>query len=372
MKLIDLGAQQHLIRESLEKRIKAVLAHGQYIMGPEVKELEGRLAKFAGAKHAIGCSSGTDALLIALMAYGVGAGHAVFTSPFTFIATAEVIALLGATPVFADIDPVTFNLDPHKLAETVERTRAGGKFKVKGIIPVDLFGLPSEYDSINSLADEYGCFVLQDAAQSFGAVYKGNRAPALAHIGATSFFPAKPLGCYGDGGAIFTDDDNLAETMRSVILHGKGSHKYENIRVGVNGRLDTLQAAILLAKLDVFEKELEERQRVARTYSEGLSGKVEVPFVPENMVSAWAQYSILTDRRDGLEKHLKKKGIPTAIYYPTPLHLQPAFAYLGYKEGDFPVSEDASKRILSLPMHPYLRDEEMRSVIEAVRDFTTT
>jgi UDP-2-acetamido-2-deoxy-ribo-hexuluronate aminotransferase len=288
MKLIDLGAQQELIRDSLDKRIRGVLAHGQYIMGPEVKELETRLADFAGTKHAIGCSSGTDALLIALMAYGVGPGDAIFTTPFTFIATAEVIALLGATPVFADIDPRTFNIDPKKLIEAIERTPANGMLKPKGIIPVDLFGLAAEYEEIMSLAAEYGMFVLEDAAQSFGAIYKGKRAPSLGHVGATSFFPAKPLGCYGDGGAIFTDDDELAATMRSIILHGKGSHKYENIRIGVNGRLDTLQAAILLAKVEVFEKELENRQRVAERYSAGLQGMVEVPSIPEGTVSAWA------------------------------------------------------------------------------------
>jgi len=369
MKLIDLNAQQDLIRENLEKRIKGVLAHGQYIMGPEIKELETQLAKFAGTKHAIGCSSGTDALLIALMAYGVGPGDAIFTTPFTFIATAEVITLLGATPVFADINPRTFNIDPQKLREAVERTRVQGKLKLKGLIPVDLFGLPADYDEIMPLADEYNMFVLEDAAQSFGAIYKGRRAPALGHAGATSFFPAKPLGCYGDGGAILTDDDKLADTMRSIILHGKGSHKYQNIRIGINGRLDTLQAAILLAKLEVFEDELEARQKVAQAYSKGLRGAAEVPFVPENMVSAWAQYSILTERRDELESHLKAKGIPTAIYYPTPLHLQPAFSYLGYKKGDFPVSEDASHRILSLPMHPYLSDQESSKVIEAIQAF---
>jgi UDP-2-acetamido-2-deoxy-ribo-hexuluronate aminotransferase len=220
-----------------------------------------------------------------------------------------------------------------------------------------------------SLAAEYGMFVLEDAAQSFGAIYKGKRAPSLGHVGATSFFPAKPLGCYGDGGAIFTDDDELAATMRSIILHGKGSHKYENIRIGVNGRLDTLQAAILLAKVEVFEKELENRQRVAERYSAGLQGMVEVPSIPEGTVSAWAQYSILTDRRDDLGKHLKAKGIPTAIYYPASLHVQPAFSSLGYKEGEFPVSENASRKILSLPMHPYLREEEIQAVIETVRSF---
>jgi UDP-2-acetamido-2-deoxy-ribo-hexuluronate aminotransferase len=366
MKLVDLSAQQDRIRKSLDKRLKGVLAHGQYIMGPEVGELEAQLAEFAGTKHAIGCSSGTDALLIALMAYGVGPGDAIYTTPFTFIATAEVIALLGATPVFVDIDPQTFNIDPKKLHDTMERTRSEGRLKVKGVIPVDLFGLPSDYDEVMSLATGDGFFVLEDAAQSFGALYKGKRAPGLAHVGATSFFPAKPLGCYGDGGAMFTDDDRLAEIMRSIILHGKGGHKYENVRIGVNGRLDTLQAAILLAKLEVFEEELGDRQRVAETYNTGLSGIVEIPFVTEGIVSAWAQYSILTERRNELETCLKERGIPTAIYYPTSLHLQPAFHYLGYKEGDFPVSESVAKRILSLPMHPYLAGPDVENIVRAV------
>ena len=366
---IDLAAQQKRIKEKLDTRIRDVLSHGQYIMGPEVKDLERRLADFAGVKHVVACSSGTDALLMPLMAYGIGPGDAVFTSPFTFIATAEVIALLGATPVFVDIDPRTFNIDPNKLTEAIRQTRDKGALRLKGIIPVDLFGLPADYDTIRTIADEHSLFILEDAAQSFGARYKDRKAGGLGDIGATSFFPAKPLGCYGDGGAIFADDDRLAETMRSIILHGKGSHKYQNIRIGVNGRLDTLQAAILLAKLGVFGKEVEERQRVAERYSAGLRGIVEVPFVTEGMVSAWAQYSILTERRDELEQFLKGVGIPTAIYYPTPLHLQPAFSYLGYKGNDFAVSESAARRILSLPMYPYLGNDDIEKVIKAIQSF---
>jgi UDP-2-acetamido-2-deoxy-ribo-hexuluronate aminotransferase len=369
MEFVDLNRQQAVIRAELESRIEAVLEHGRYIMGPEVKELEERLAQFVGVKHAIGCSSGTDGLLMALMAFGVGPGDAIFTTPFTFIATAEVIALLGATPVFVDIDPHTFNINPDSLGNAIQAVSAKDQLKPKGVIPVDLFGLPADYDKIMSLADVHGMFVLEDGAQSLGAVYKGRRAGGLGHIGATSFFPAKPLGCYGDGGALFTDDDHLAEKMRSIRVHGKGTHKYENLRIGINGRLDTLQAAILLAKINIFEEELERRQRVAKLYTERLQGLVEVPIIPDGSMSAWAQYSILTDRREELQTHLHDQEIPTAVYYPTPLHLQPAFSYLGYTKGDFPVAEEVSRRILSLPMHPYLQDSDVEKIVGVVGAF---
>lgn len=336
-------------------------------MGPEVRELESRLAEFTGIDHCITCSSGTDALLIALMAFGIGAGDAVFTSTFTFIATAEVIALLGATPVFVDIDPRTFNIDAIKLKEAIEGVKAKGEFKAKGVIPVDLFGLPAEYDSIMPLAAEYDLFIIEDAAQGFGGIYKGRRAGSLGHIGTTSFFPAKPLGCYGDGGAIFTNDAHLAEKMDSLRAHGKGNHKYENVRLGINGRLDTIQAAVLLTKLELFPQELAARQRIARAYTEGLAGIVEVPFIPEGLVSSWAQYSIMTDRRKEVQVSLGEQKIPTAIYYRSPLHLQPAFSYLKYKENDFPSAEVAGRRILSLPMHPYLKDAEIALVVEGIR-----
>ncbi len=270
---IDLKSQQQKISDRLAQNLQRVLAHGQYIMGPEVNELETRLAAYVGVKHAISCSSGTDALLMPLMAYGVGPGDAIFTTPFTFIATAEVIQLLGATPVFVDIDPQTFNLDPESLAEAVGslgQNPGTAHLKPKGIIPVDLFGQPADYDRINAIARDHGLFVLEDAAQSFGGTYKGRRAGALAEVAATSFFPAKPLGCYGDGGAIFTDDDGLAEVLRSIRVHGQGKDKYENVRIGLNGRLDTLQAAVLLAKLEIFDQEVVDRQRVARQYGEAL------------------------------------------------------------------------------------------------------
>jgi dTDP-4-amino-4,6-dideoxygalactose transaminase len=309
-----------------------------------------------------------------LMAKGIGPGDAIFTTPFTFVATAEVISLVGATPVFVDIDPKTFNIDPVKLEKAIERFAKGERptpkypagLKARGIIGVDIFGLPAAYDEINRIAARHELTVIEDAAQSFGGIYKGRKACGLAEIGATSFFPAKPLGCYGDGGAVFTNDDGLAEVMKSVRVHGQGEDKYENVRVGINGRMDTLQAAILLAKLEVFENEILNRQEVARRYAEELKGIVQTPFVSQDYRSAWAQYSVLSDNREQLLGKLKKAGIPTAIYYPKPLHLQTAFANLGYKEGDMPVSEKISKEILSLPMHGYLKSEEQKRIAEAI------
>jgi len=386
MQFIDLGAQQEQIHVQLEKRIRDVLSHGRYIMGPEVRELEEQLAQFVGVKHAISCSSGTDALLMSLMAYEVGFGHAVFTTPFTFIATAEVIALLGAIPVFVDIDPDTFNIDPAKLELAIKAVKENDpsvhpmpnelKFKAanagmaimpRGIIAVDLFGIPADYDRINTIAGEQDLFVIEDAAQSFGATYKGKKVGGLAPVAATSFFPAKPLGCYGDGGAVFTDEDDLADRIRSIRVHGKGREKYDNIRIGINGRLDTLQAAILLEKLKIFPDEIEKRNQVAQKYSEGLEDFVKVPRVPAEYTSVWAQYSVLSDDREKLQGALKRAGIPTAVYYPKPLHLQAAFSYLGYRPGDFQVSEQISQKIFSLPMHPYLTREEIDQIIAVIK-----
>jgi len=366
---IDLKAQQQRISALLAVNIQRVLAHGQYIMGPEVKELETKLAAYVGVKHAISCSSGTDALLMPLMAYRVGPGDAIFTTPFTFIATAEVIQLLGATPVFVDIDPKTFNLDPEALAEAVAglgQKPGTAHLKPKGIIPVDLFGQPADYDRIQAFARRHGLFVLEDAAQSFGATYQGRRAGALSEVAATSFFPAKPLGCYGDGGAVFTDDDDLAETLCSIRVHGQGTHKYENVRIGINGRLDTLQAAILLAKLEIFDEEVKARQGVAQKYRQALNALVEVPQVSPDCTSVWAQYSVLSDHRELMLQKLQAAQVPTAIYYPLPLHLQGAFANLGYKQGDFPMSERASQRIFSLPMHPYLSQENQEKIVKVL------
>jgi UDP-2-acetamido-2-deoxy-ribo-hexuluronate aminotransferase len=363
---IDLKTQQAKIGPQLRERIERVLSHGKYIMGPEIKELEDRMAAYVGVKHVVTCSSGTDALLMPLMAYGLGPGDAIFTTPFTFIATAEVIQLLGATPVFVDIDPKTFNIDASALQQAITGLRQNLKtanLKPKGIIPVDLFGQPADYDAINALARQHNLFVLEDAAQSFGATYKGSKAGSLADVAATSFFPAKPLGAYGDGGAIFTNDDDLAAAMRSVRVHGQGSNKYDNIRIGLNGRMDTLQAAIVLGKMDLFDQEVVDRQKVADRYSQGLKDVVEVPYVAPECTSIWAQYSVLSDRKAEFQQKLKEAGIPTAVYYPLPLHLQGAFKHLGYHPGEFPNSERASKRIFSLPMHPYLTDGDQDDII---------
>ena len=379
MEFIDLAAQQKRIREDLESRMKKVLDHGQYIMGPEVKELEGKLAAYVGVKHAIACASGTDALLMALMAHNVGPGDAILTTPFTFIATAEVISLLGATPVFVDIDKQTFNIDPAQIEKAIKAVRSNDMgihplpeasgLKLKGIIPVDLFGLPADYDRIEKIAKTEGLFVIEDAAQSFGAEYKGKKACSFGDIACSSFFPAKPLGCYGDGGMCFTDDRELAEAMLSIRIHGKGSHKYDNVRIGINGRLDTMQAAVLLSKFSIFPEELELRQKVSGIYSDTLKriNSVKVPQIPRECRSAWAQYSILAqsgDHRFDLQKRLGETGIPTAIYYPKPLHLQSAFSYLGYQESDFPISEYFASRIFSVPMHPYLKKEHQKQIYE--------
>jgi dTDP-4-amino-4,6-dideoxygalactose transaminase len=382
MQFIDLGAQQKRIREQIENNIAAILDHGKYIMGPEVSQLEEELKAYVGAKHAIACASGTDALLMALLAEGVGPGDAIFTSPFTFIATAEVISLVGATPVFVDIEEQTYNLDPAGLESAVEALLAGDPQKhplpagesaalgltPRGIIGVDLFGLPADYDRINAVAGCHNMFVIEDAAQSFGAEVNGQKACQLADMACTSFFPAKPLGCYGDGGMCFTDNDELAETMQSLRVHGKGHHKYDNVRIGINGRLDTIQAAVLLAKFGIFAEEIQLRQKVAQRYSDGLAGLASLvtPHIPGGYLSAWAQYSILANddaHRSEIQTRLQDSGVPTAIYYPKPLHLQTAFSTLGYTEGDFPYSEEFSQRIFSLPMHPYLTASEQDEIL---------
>jgi len=363
---IDLKRQFRALEPSIRARIDRVLEHGQFVLGPEIHELEAALARFAGVRHAITCSSGTDALLMPLMAWGIGRGDAVVTTPFTFIATAEVIALVGATPVFVDIDPRTFNLDPERLEETIEVVKREGELRPRAIIAVDLFGLPADYDALQDIAARHGLFLLEDAAQSFGATYRDRPAGGFGHAAATSFFPAKPLGCYGDGGAVLTGDEQLAETLRSIRVHGKGSDKYDNVRVGLNARMDTLQAAIVLAKLEVFPAELKARQSVAQGYTEMLVGSVEVPYVPEECMSAWAQYSILVDDRARVQQGLAHRGVPTAIYYPKPLHLQTAFEYLGYRIGDFPRSEAVSERIVSLPFHPYLEETDISRIVDGL------
>jgi dTDP-4-amino-4,6-dideoxygalactose transaminase len=301
------------------------------------------------------------------MAYNLGPGDVVFTSPFTFIATAEVVALLGASLVFVDIDPHTYNIDPKKLEDAVVKfLKVSSGKKAKGVIPVDLFGQPADYDAISVIAKKHGLFVLQDAAQSFGATYKGKKAGSLGDVAATSFFPAKPLGCYGDGGAIFCNDDAIAEKLRSLRVHGQGSDKYDNVRIGINGRLDSIQAAVLLAKMEIFDEEIILRNSVASRYTEKLKGAVGTPFVRDDCSSVWAQYSILVPERANVMSKLKRAGVPTAIYYPKPLHLQEAFRSLGYRHGDFPVSERIADSIFSIPMHPYLSHEDQDYIVNAI------
>ena len=386
MQFIDLKIQYARLKPAIEDRFAEVMRHGVFIMGPEINELEERLAQICGAKHAISCASGTDALLMPLLAWGIGPGDAVFTTPFTFYATAEVVALVGATPIFVDIDPHTYNICPkalEKAIEAVKKQDAGiyplpkaaleQKLTPRLIIPVDIFGQAAEYDAILPIATQQGLKVMEDAAQSFGGTYRGKPLCGLAcEVATTSFFPAKPLGCYGDGGAMFTDDDELANVLRSLRVHGKGSDKYDNLRVGINGRMDTLQAALMLPKLDIFTEEIAARQKVAAFYSEQL-GKIEgitVPYVEPYNTSAWAQYTIQcanSSRRNALAAHLKSKGIPTAVYYPKPLHMQSVFTHLDYKAADLPVAAELCQHVLSLPMHPYLTEEEQARVCEAIR-----
>lgn len=368
MEFLDLKAQHARIAADIDGRISRVLAHQRFIQGPEVTELEGKLSEFCGAKHTISCANGTDALLVALMALNVGPGCAVFVPSFTYTATAEVVLLLGAQPVFVDVDPVTYNVDFDSAETAVERTVWEGSLRPAVLLTVDLFGMPVDYDRARQLADRYNMAFVSDAAQSFGASYKGKRVGSdLADITTTSFFPAKPLGCYGDGGAIFTGDLILAERMRSICLHGKGQEKYDVVRVGVNSRLDTLQAAVLLPKLDIFPDELQRRNSVAREYAERLEGHVGTPLLPKDDDQfAWAQFTVQLDDRAGAQARAKAAGVPTAIYYPLPMHLQPAYLAYGQGKGSLPVSEALSKSVLSLPMHPYLTSKEIHNVCDVL------
>ncbi len=369
---IDLNRQQQRILPDLERRMAAVLKHGQYILGPEVAELESKLAAYAGTKHCITVSSGTDALLIALMALGIGPGDEVITTPFTFIATGEVIALLGATPVFVDIAPRTYNIDPSLLeAAITPRTRA--------IMPVSLYGQCADFDAINAVVDKANqcrndaatrIYVIEDACQSFGATYKGRKSCALSHIGCTSFFPSKPLGCYGDGGACFTDDDAIAAKIRQVMNHGQ-DRRYHHPMIGVNGRFDTLQAAVLLAKFEIFAEEVELRSSIGSAYSKAFAATgagVVTPFIEEYNTSVYAQYTIQVEDRDKLQQALQAQGIPTAVHYPVPLNLQPAFADLNKPAGSFPVAEAVAGKVMSLPMHPYLNESDMQRIVTAVAE----
>jgi UDP-2-acetamido-2-deoxy-ribo-hexuluronate aminotransferase len=360
IEFVDLKTQQRKILPELERRIMAVLQHGRYIMGPEIQELEEKLAAYVGVKHCIAVASGTDALLISLMALGVGAGDEVITTPFTFISTGETIALLGAKPVFVDIDSRTYNLDSSLLEAAITP-------KTRAILPVSLFGQCAEFDAINAVAGKYGIPVIEDACQSFGASYRGRKSCALSTIGCTSFFPSKPLGCYGDGGACFTDDEELSTKMRRIRVHGQ-DRRYHHSILGINGRMDTLQAAVLLAKLEVFAGEVEARARIAARYGELLRDVVVVPHIESHNCSVYAQYTVQVDHREAVQEKLREVGIPTAVHYPIPLHLQPVFAGLNLPTGRFPLAESVAKRVVSLPMHPYLTEDELVRIAVALKE----
>ena len=367
---IDLKYQYSLIRDDIHAGIDRVLESGHFILGAEIAELERQLAEYVGVKQALACSSGTDALLMALMALGIGPGDAVFTTPFTFFATVETIALVGATPVFADIDESTYNIDPAKLEAAILKVEFEGKLKPKAIIPVDLFGLTADYKAIKSLADAHGLAIIEDACQAFGAKDpSGKLAPALGTIGCTSFFPAKPLGCYGDGGAVFTDDDDLYDKLYSILVHGRSAEdRYNNVRLGLNARFDTIQAAVLLAKLKLFPGEVEKRQLVADRYRAGLKDVVSVQTIPDGCVSVYAQFCPRSPKFAEIQAALKAADVPTARYYPIPMHLLGATEYLGYKKGDMPVAEACAADIFALPMHPYLKPEDIDRICGVIAD----
>lgn len=368
LEFAGIKAQYAALKDRIAPRLAAVFEHGQFIMGPEIGELESALSDWCGAKHSVVVSSGTDALVAPLLAAGIGPGDAVFVPSFTFTATAEVVLLLGATPVFVDVDGRTFNIDPSDLAVKLDQVKTAGALKPRAVIAVDLFGLPADYDALSEIAEAEELLLIGDAAQSFGAVRNGAKVGTLAPVTATSFFPAKPLGCYGDGGAVFTDDDETARLLRSVRIHGQGAEKYDVDRIGLNARLDSIQAAVLLGKLPAFAREIEARNRLADHYDERLGDLATTPLRLEGHISAWAQYSLLLDDRDGVRARLQEKGIPTAVYYPKPMHLQPAYAAYGAGEGSLPVSEELSGRILSLPMHGYMQDPVAERIADAVRE----
>jgi dTDP-4-amino-4,6-dideoxygalactose transaminase len=366
---IDIAAQRRRLGTSIDEAVSRVLAHCQFINGPEVTQLEADLAAFSGAKHVVTCASGTDALLMVLMAKGVGRGDAVFCPSFTFCATGEAVALTGATPVFVDVDEATFNMDANSLKRGIATATKLG-LKPRAVIPVDLFGQSADHDAIGAIAAAAGLFVLDDAAQAFGASYKGRRLGTSGLATATSFFPAKPLGCFGDGGAIFTDDAELAETLRSVRVHGQGSDKYDNVRLGLTGRLDTMQAAILIEKLKIFDDEIAARNKVAAGYAQELGDLVTVPLLANGCTSVWAQYTIRLPHgcdRDGFAATLKAQGVPTAIYYPKSMHQQTAYRNFPVADGGLPTSEQLSSEVISLPMHAYLDEPTQERIVKAVR-----
>ncbi len=357
---VDMAAQQASIKNELDKRIADVLASGKFILGPEVKELEEKLADYVGTKYCITCASGTDALQIALMALNIGAGDEVITTAFTYIATGEVIAQVGATPVFVDIDPVTYNIDPSKIEAAITD-------KTKAIIPVSLYGQCADFDEINAIAEKHNLAVIEDGAQSFGATYKGKRSCGLSTIGCTSFFPTKPLGCYGDGGAIFTNDENLAKAMDQIHRHGQ-DRRYHHIRKGLNSRLDTLQAAVLLAKMTKFDEEIKRREEVGKRYTSLLKDVegVQTPVIKDDNSCVYAQYTIVVEKRDELQEKLKGKGIPTAVHYPIPLNKQPIFENMSHV-GKIPTAEYVAEHVISLPMSAWLKNEDMDYIVSAIR-----
>lgn len=372
MQFRDLKKQYETFKPEMDQAMLDVAASSAFIMGKPVKELETKLAEYVGVKHCVSCANGTEALTLALKVWGVKAGDAVFVPDFTFFASAEVVSFEGATPVFVDVDSRTFNIDAKHLEQQIEHTLKEGKLTPRVIITVDLFGLPADYGAVRNIADKYHLYILEDSAQGFGGNIKGKRACSFGDISTTSFFPAKPLGCYGDGGALFTDNDDWALLADSFRVHGKGAFKYDNVRIGMNSRLDTLQAAILLVKFKAFrEYELENVNKAAACYTAKLHDMVITPYIPDDYYSSWAQYTIILknrEQRDRLQVALKDKGIPTMIYYPTPMHAQTAFKDLGYKEGDVPVSEKLCQTVLSLPIHPYLTVEDIDTVCKAIAE----
>ena len=374
MEFRDLKKQYQVLKSGMDAAIGQVLEESAYIGGKSVAQLEAELAEYVGVKHCITCGNGTDALTLALMAWGIGEGDAVFVPDFTFFSSAETVAYEGATPVFTDILEDTFNMDPDSLERAVQAVLAEGKLKPRVIVAVDLFGLPADYERIREIADRYGMYILEDAAQGFGGSLRGRRAGSFGDIATTSFFPAKPLGCYGDGGAVFTDNDEWAELIRSLRIHGKGTDKYDNVRIGMNSRLDTLQAAVLRVKLKAFrEYELKDTDRIAARYEEGLSDCVKVPKIPEGYGSGWAQYSILLkdgEERGAVQEYLKEHGVPTNIYYPRGMHQQTAFAGCRLYGETLPVTSDVCQRVLALPLSPYLTEEDQAKVIRLIRDKT--
>lgn len=372
MQFRDLKTQYGVLKEKMDAAILEVLENTNFISGTQVSTLEKRLAEYVGVKHCITCANGTDALTLALMAWKVGVGDAVFVPDFTFFASGEVVSFEGATPVFVDVEKDTFNISPEKLEEAIQKVLKEGKQTPKVIVAVDLFGQPADYIELRKIADKYDLLILEDGAQGFGGRIADQKVCSFGDISTTSFFPAKPLGCYGDGGAVFTDSDEMAEKIRSLAVHGKGSFKYDNVRIGMNSRLDTIQAAVLLTKLPVFiEQELDRVNEVAERYTELLKGTVVTPVVKNGFYSSWAQYSILLENketRDGLQAYLKEKGIPSMVYYPKPMHQQAAFADI-CSDDDFENTMELCERVLALPMHPYMKDEDIKIVIEHIKSY---